>query len=272
MTPRHTDIPLEAHPQARDYWRGSSKITDDERDAIARKWENSIYKLHSQTTGRARKSLAWDIYYLETYAGFGVPVVNAKGQWGLSYWLDRKDDGFVIVPLVKTDASLHHFFANALHRPSYREGPRAIYLPAARVSSTWRAIILHHELGHAMFHRLDIYRNEKMGHWAEEYEVYKNEIQLVRKLFGRRYSGLVRRLSVRFESGLRGGRLHIDSKLVPRRELEHLFGKPQSRLESAVQRSVILLDALYCALDRIHVDGDKSEHYKVTRWFYGHSK
>jgi len=217
--------------------------------------------------------LGWDLYYLETYGGFGVPAKHRDGAWGLRRWMKRKDDGFVLVPLVPSDAEFHSYFADSLHWPSYSENPRAIYLPTDHIGPTWRAIILHHELGHTMFHRLNIHREKQMGHWAEEYDVYVNEIKLVRSLYGRPYSRMVYRLSKRYEPGLRKATLHIkNNKDVPHERLERVFGKPQSRLERNLQRGVVILDALYRALDRIHKDGDKKEHYEITEWLYGASR
>ena len=265
---------MKHNPPLPDDWAGNPKVTDGEREAIVRKWTNSTYKLHDQATGRARKSLGWDLYYIETYSGLGIPLVSESGEWGLRYWLDRKEDGFVIVPLLESDAELHPFFADMLTRPAYREKPPAIYLPPERISPTWRAIILHHELGHTMFHRLKIHRGGgELDHWAEEYEVFMNEFRLIRGIYGRPYGNLITQLSKKYEQALRQDkvRIGIGSDVVHSR-LNLIFGRPQSQLERQLRQSVVTLNALYRALDRIHVDGDKTEHYKITEWFYGKSQ
>ncbi len=251
-------------------WTTNSDCPDDEREALANKWINSVYHLHDRSTGTVRKTLGWDIYYIETYSGFGVPIVNAKGEWGLQYWLDRKEDGFALVPLVPSDAKLHPFFASILYRPLYFQQPRAIYLPGARVSSPWRAIVMHHELGHAMFHRLNLHREDQMAHWTEEYKVYKSEFRLLSRLYGRAYSRMVYTLSKKYEPGFREGKLHTNSAAdVSREQLKRIFGKSQSAFEYQVQRCAVMLNATYRALDRIHTDGNKTKHHVVTKWFYG---
>jgi hypothetical protein len=259
------------HNPVPDDWTSNPTITDVEREAIVRKWTNSVYKLYDRTTGRARKSLNWDLYYLETYSGLGIPLVSKGGGWGLRYWLDRKEDGFVIVPLIESDAKLHRFFAAMLTQPTYQESPRAIYLPPDRISTTWRAIILHHELGHTMFHRLKIHRTgHELDRWSEEYEVFVNEFRLIRSIYGKPYGNLITKLSKGYESAFRQGKLHVDvSNNVAHKRLRHIFGKPQSKFEHQLQQCVVTLNALYRALDRIHTDGDKTEHYSITRWFYG---
>lgn len=261
-------------PTQPDNWISNPYVTNIERKAIADKWIDSIYKLYNRSTGRARKSLGWDIYYIEKFFGYGVPLAHANGGWGLRRWLERQDDSFVIVPLFSSDAELHPFFAGALHRPTYRENPPAIYLPSDRISPIWRAIILHHELGHTMFHRLKIYRDgNEMDHWTEEYEVYVNEFRLIRSIYGRHYGQLITQLSKKYEPGLRKGKLHAETKSdIDIKQLKRIFGRPESKLERQIWQGLVMLNAMYRALDRIHSNGDKTEHYKITKWFYGANK
>jgi hypothetical protein len=53
--------------ESRDGASASSYAADDEREAIVRKWTNSIYKLHDQATGQVRKSLGWDLQPRQIY-------------------------------------------------------------------------------------------------------------------------------------------------------------------------------------------------------------
>lgn len=251
-------------------WIGNPSVSDAEREAMALKWIKSARRLRNRSSGRVRQSMgAGVLYYIDKYAALGAPQVNKNGNWGLRYWNMRKD-GFLLVPLAKSDAELHPFFADRLKSPSYQEGPRAIFLPPDRFSQVWRALILYHEVGHTVFHRLNIHRDKEIGHWREEYEIYMREIALVRAIYARRYRQLVNRLSKVYEAELRAGNLAIeDEKAISHDQLRKVFGGPASTLERGIQRSLVLLDALYCALNRIHKDGDRSEHYEITRWLCG---
>ncbi len=210
---------------------------------------------------------AGPLHYIREYAGFGEPIRNSEGAWGLTFW-EMAEDGFVLVPLVESDAEFHEFFKYHIKSPNYYEPIDGIFLPPDRISSQWRAILLYHEIGHYVFHHQNIHRDKEMGHWIEEYEIYAKEAQLVRNIYGAPYAKLVRKLSKIYEAELAAGTLEIeDEKTISRQELQEIFGSAQSALEKGIQRGITIIDALYRALDRIHKDGNKTEHYHITKWF-----
>ena len=92
----------------------------------------------------------------------------------------------------------------------------------------------------------------------------------MRKLYGKPYSTAVYQLSKRYERQLRGNKLTIHrSEEIPLQQLEQVYGNADSDSERYIQANMLELDALFRALDRIHTNGDKQEHYTVTEWFYG---
>lgn len=246
----------------------NEKITYSQRLVIACRWVDGLIYVRKQLdTSNAVLDNA--VQYVNTHVGFGVPIANIEGRWGLRRKAHENYTCF-LVPIVQSDAALHAYFKKQVGVLSYNEGSRSIFLPADRMSALWRGLVLYHELLHAMYHQQQRHRRRKNGHWVEEYEIYKEEIKIVQSLYGESFSEAVCHLSEGFEQELNNHNLFIrDKKLVSRPLLRRVFGRSNSELERGVQRGVILLAALYLALDRIHKDGSKEEYYAVTRWFYG---
>lgn len=251
-----------------------SSIPDTERELLAMRWYNSTVRLYNKTTGKMREALDSDICLIDAYGGIATPIANTEGRWGLRLLTaSNKENAFYLVPLIRSDAELHPYFAEKIQRPTYQEASRAIFLPPDRMGPLWRCLVLHHEISHWEYHRQELHRDKDTGHWIEEYEIYQEEITLARNMHGNAYKNFVDQLSVLFEKELRAGSLLVkESAAITRSELDRITGTSYSSLERGIRRSIIILDALYRALNRIHVDGDKSEHHAVTEWFCDDNK
>jgi hypothetical protein len=236
------------------------------------------YLANERLTGRWQRHIDGVIGFLIDNAYPAEPITSPDGRWGVFKWHpDTHKARFHIIALHPSDTQLHPYFAGKVGSASYYEQERSIYLPSHKVSKVWRGIILHHEYYHAFAHLCKLYRRRKDAHWVEEYYNYASEIQLVRKIYGADYgydySRQVLKLSKKYEALLRAKELFIaDKQDVPELLRARLFGKAESAYEAGVQRGVIILDALYTALDRMHPNGSKKEHYAITKWFCGPPK
>jgi hypothetical protein len=245
----------------------NSVATLTQRDNAVREWIQGLRRLHDLLKSNASQAIVeGTLYSVEECAGLGIPIKSPEGKWGLRL-LDVPEGGFALAPLVKSDDNLHPYFAKQLSGPSYQETCRTIFLPPDQLGPTWRGLILIHEVNHAMRHQDRTYRRLKLDHWVEEYGAYNEEIELVQEIYGQPYAEAVHQLSLDFEDQLKKGKLHLEvSKYARAALLESLFGKPESEFERSTQRGVFIFDALYRALDRLHPDGNKKEHYTVTEW------
>ncbi len=246
----------------------NSQLTEAERNNFALDWINGVKQLQSLSKSRTCEAITiGTLYNIEECAGLGIPIKSLSGEWGLRC-IDIPEGGFALVPLVQSDSDLHSYFAKQMSGPSYQEGCRAIFLPPDRLSLVWRGLILVHEVNHAMRHQDRTYRGLKLDHWIEEYETYIEEIELVQEIYKQPYIKAAHQLSLDFEGQLKKGQLHLNvGEQATTALLEDLFGKAESALEKNMQRGVFIFSALYAALDRLHLDGDKQEHYKITEWF-----
>lgn len=257
----------------------NATVTYDQRREAVNEWLAGLSHLASgRLAGRWQRHINGVIGFLIDNAYPAEPIASSDGRWGVTKWSsDKRKAEFHIIALHASDAKLHPYFADKVRGASYCEPERSIYLPPHKVSSVWRGIILHHEHYHAFAHLCKLYRRRKNAHWVEEYHNYASEIQLVRKIYGADYgydySRQVLKLSKKYEVLLRAKNLSItDKQDVPELLRARLFGKAESRYEVGVQRGVVILDALYKALDRMHPNGSKKEHYAITKWFCGGSK
>jgi hypothetical protein len=247
-----------------------SQAKINRRYKLAYAWLDDLDHLCDHLDGGLGRVVNAAANYAADLAGVGVPIPAEGNNWGLRRWDGPFAGGFYLVPLLPIDAKLHPFFRDAIIRASYHEGPRAIFLPPDPMSPMWRGITMYHELCHTLAHRKKWYRRRRLAHWVEEYEVYKEEIGIVRRVYGRKYGDAAYRLSKKLESGLRNHNLQTrDRLLVPDSHIKRIFGTPASRLESGSQRALIILDAIYRAIDRIYPKGRRRdrEHYAVTQWF-----
>lgn len=245
--------------------------SDEERMDVIKQWAHSFIGIRERLRGTIRREIDHTIKYLEECSGFAVPVVNEENQWGLIRSAYSGDSTrFYIAALVKSDAELSPYFANRIRKGSYVEWEQTIYLPAEKLSSNWQALTLYHELLHSAYDPEKRHRS-KEGCWIEEYEVYIKEIKLARELYGKPYSYIVYRLSKGYERQLRTGKLSPlkDREEVTLKQLEKVYGHTNSSYEREIQQALMELDAIFLALDRIHVNGDKKEHYALMKWFYG---
>lgn len=244
----------------------NNRVTPAQRERAVGEWIQGLRQLLSHVESNAQGIIEGTLYDIEECAGLGIPIKSPQGEWGLRY-VDVPEGGFALTPLFESDGDLHPYFADQMKGPSYQESCQAIFLPPDKLSPIWRGLILIHEINHAMRHQDRTYRGLKLDHWVEEYETYIEEIELVEEIYGQPYTGALHNLSIKFEDQLRKGKLHLNvHKHASSPLLENLFGKPKSKLEANLQRGVFLFNALYRALDRLHPDGDKEEHHKITGW------
>lgn len=241
----------------------------DERAKILRDWLDDHKALRDRFSGKMYRDIDSSVGLINEVASLGVPTANKAGQWGIHRW-DTSANGFYIVPLLPQDAKIHPFFERAARTAYYHEGARAIFLPLHNIKPEWRGVLLEHELCHAVAHHFKRHRRKKLGYWIEEYEAYRAESWLVRKLYGRTYGDAVYRLAKKLEPGLRNKNLQIkDRQLVSDDLITHIFGPPASAYEASSQRGLLILDAIYHAIDRVYPDGPSRNRrsYDVTFWF-----
>lgn len=230
-------------------------------------WVDDLAFLRDQMTGKMRRDLDDSHKYARDLGGLGIPIKGRDGGWGVVRWEAEYDTIFYFVPLLQVDTRLHPFFRHTIRSANYNEGPRAIFLPPYPMSRQWRAILLSHELCHTVAHNAKWHRRKKFGHWVEEYEIYRAEAYLVRKVYGRRYGDAVYRLSKKFEPGIRERRLPYPR--VSDAQIDRIFGAPLSDYERRTQKGLFILDALYRATDRIFPSERRRdrEGCMLTFWF-----
>jgi hypothetical protein len=175
----------------------------NERAKILHEWINAHKALCDRFSGKMHKDLSDSVDLISQSARFGMPAVNEAGQWGIRQLDGPSAPEFYIVPLLPDDVKIHPFFEGAARTVFYHDGVRAIFLPPHQIKAEWRGVLLEHELCHAVAHHFKRHRRKKLGYWIEEYEAYRAQSWLVRKLYGRKYSSAVQQVAKMLEPGVR---------------------------------------------------------------------
>lgn len=239
------------------------------REEMARAWLDDLAYVRDQFKGKMHRDLNESLLYIQDLAGFGVPAAK-EGKWGLTHWPAKYETVFYFVPLLEEDVKLHHYFGELIKSASYNEVSKAVFLPPWKMSRSWRTIILEHELMHVIAHNAGWHRRKKLAMWAEEYEVYRAEAYLASRIYGRKYTYAVKRLAKKFAIAIKTNQLLINDDVAPRALIERIFGLPHSDYERKSQRGLLILDALYHALDLLYKPGGRRHdmHCRtITFWF-----
>jgi hypothetical protein len=249
----------------------NKKVTYARRYAIASAWVKSLQ--HIATLLPYDYSLDEASMLLEFDVGLSIPVALANGRWGMQrHSFDEYAQAkFYITPLVTSDGKLHPYFAGIVGRASYHEAERTIYLPPHKLSDTWKGIVLYHEVLHAGKHQRRLQDGTEQDHWAEEYEVYMDELAIVGQLYGRAYHQAAHDIATRLLPSLEAGKLKFKPATIASTALlAAVFGKPASTYERSIQRGLLLLDGMYRAIQRSKLDANvkRQEYAAITEWFY----
>ncbi|MBL8159365.1 hypothetical protein JNJ66_02825 [Candidatus Saccharibacteria bacterium] len=240
------------------------------RQQEAQAWVDCLYKLAVNCEGAMHAELMSKLAYCTDGGGHGEPFFDRKKQtWGLT-WYKTSEKDVAIVPIARTDARLHPYFKELQNKIRYSEGPRTIFLPIVDdITAKWRGVVLYHELLHYEYHLQNKFRENEKAHWVEEYEVFCREIALVKHFYKQPYDQAAEELAASFKQKLSNNQFTLNSfDDVPDDVLHAALGECWSSIETGTKRALLILDALYRALDTLHPDGNKQEHHDITEWFY----
>lgn len=247
----------------------NQSVSYEQRLRRSQRWVHSLSDLRDQLQGKNRDKVEESMEFIKDNGQVLEPISSQdRESWGLRRYGDVPiEKSLGILALFKSDAQLHPFFKSAQDRLTYWEKPQAVFIPPKQVSGVWRGILIFHESRHAIYHQNGEFAEQENGHWKEEYCVFKDEITIIRELYGEPYDSLINKAVREIERSFSKENVPPGAILnsVQNDLLETVTGKSFSSFERGIRRAAANIDATYRAFDNM----GRTDHDKVTQWIYG---
>lgn len=245
----------------------NTAVSLDQRFARAESWFRNIDLLANTVDGDIHNKVVEARNFIRNRSHLATPIVSPDGeQWGLSRHGVSETRSIGILAMFKSDALLHPRFKSQIDSITYFEQSQTIFMPPRRFSPMWRGILGFHEVSHAKNHFNEAYKGIDHGHWVEERDVFNDEFEILRQLYGPAYETAVNIVAEKYADDLKKGAFTAisDSKHLSDEVLEEIMGRPYSKMERGIRFGAFNIDAIYRAFDNL----GRTDHAHVTEWIY----
>lgn len=230
-----------------------------ERKAITEEWlaaGKNVVAMTGDENGKAIMDFLRDSHFL------AIPEKDEK-QLALNVESEPKNSQFqvALIPVLTQDQN-----AGAEWKKLYEKNQAATFIPGPEfgvivlkktdtISKAWKGLILLHEGSHALANAVGVFSDisdMELKHAVDERYAYSQEFDILAKLGGKAYQKILKEEAGRIEIGY----LKEKSVALPvyqyKKNLDAIFGPAKSEYEDGIRGSVLWLQAVFAALEKVH--------------------